>query len=266
MNADPPVEAGSRVEVCPFLDGQGRVIEFGAPPGNILDAALIAELDGCLETLSGEDGLKLIVLKGAGKHFSYGASVEEHLPGRVEAMLPAFHALLRRMNELPLPPLAACLEGRCLGGGFELALACDLVQVASDARLGLPEIHLGVFPPAGAVLLGLRAGPGRAMEMVLSGRTLEGKEAVAAGIAEWEAPAGEGLATLETWARTHLLPHSAAALRQARRAARRPWREALETPLAEVETQYLGELMATEDAREGLQAFLEKRKPAWRNR
>lgn len=246
-----------------LCDGAVAVLELGPPPANVLDRARIAALRGHLRALADERGLKAILLRGAGAHFSYGASVPEHLPGEVETMLPEFHALLRELGAPSLPPVIAVVRGRCLGGGLELALACDLIAVAEDAQLACPEIKLGVFPPAGAALLGARAGAGRALDLVCSGRAIRGAEAAAWGLAALCAPADGLDAAVEAWVRAHLLPLSGAALRHARRAARAPLQNALEQTLPALERQYLDELMETRDAREGLDAFLAKRAPQW---
>ena len=181
-------------------------------------------------------------------------------------MLPEFHAFLRSLDEMPLPPLVAQVRGLCLGGGFELALACDFIAAASDTEFGCPEIRLGVFPPAAAALLPLRLSAGRSAELVMTGRRMRGDEARAAGLVELMAEPAELDAALQSWISTRLGPLSAAALRQARRAARWPWRRAWAEELPRAERQYLGELMATQDAREGLDAFLAKRPPQWSNR
>lgn len=250
----------------PLLDGAGVLLELGPAPANILDRAAMRCLAEELRAAAADADLKLVVLCGAGEHFSYGASVPEHLPGEVETMLPEFHALLRSFNELALPPVVAAVRGRCLGGGFELALACDLLIAAPSAQLGCPEVRLGVFPPAGAALLPLRVPAGRAAVMLQTGSLIRGAEAAALGLVDLEVPEGDLLEGVEAWARATVLPLSASSLRHARRATRWPWRDACERILPELERAYLQDLMATEDAVEGLQAFLAKRPPQWRNR
>ncbi|MHC4379523.1 MAG: enoyl-CoA hydratase/isomerase family protein [Planctomycetota bacterium] len=249
-----------------LAEGAILLLELGPAPSNIIDRAMMGELSGALASAASAPALKLVVLKGAGEQFSYGASVPEHTPDQVGAMLPEFHALLRAMNDLNLPPLMALVQGRCLGGGFEVALGCDLIAATGNAQLGCPEIHLGVFPPAGSALLPLRISAGRAAAMLLAGGTVGAEEAAGLGLVD--IPLGETadpMAAVEEWASQNLLRHSAAALRQARKAARWPWTRALQEELPRLERQYLEELMDTEDAAEGIQAFLEKRKPDWKN-
>jgi cyclohexa-1,5-dienecarbonyl-CoA hydratase len=242
-----------------FFDGAAMVLELGPAPANIVDRQAIAGLRSALQDAAVRPGLKAVVIRGVGKHFSYGASVSEHVPGEVETMLPDFHALLREMNQPGLPPIIAEVHGRCLGGGFELALACDLIAVDADAQLGCPEIKLAVFPPAGSALLPLRVSAGKASAMLISGTTVSGAEALQIGLADFAAD------QVQDWIRDHLLSLSAAALRQGRQASRWPWRDALERILPVLEQQYLGQLMATHDAVEGIQAFLDKRKPVYQN-
>jgi cyclohexa-1,5-dienecarbonyl-CoA hydratase len=242
-----------------FFDGSAMRIDLGPEPANIVDRQAIAGLRQAFQDAAVRPGLKAIVLRGSGQHFSYGASVPEHVPGEVETMLPDFHALLREMNQPGLPPIIAEVHGRCLGGGFELALACDIIAADADAQLGCPEIKLAVFPPAGSALLPLRVSAGKASTMLLSGAILSGSEALEIGLADMPAD------SVQKWIGKQLLPLSAAALREGRQAARWPWRDALDRILPVLEQQYLGQLMATHDAVEGIQAFLDKRKPVYQD-
>ncbi len=244
---------------------QGRilrvVIEHGK--GNVLDRELVAELTEVLREVARRASLRALLIDHAGPHFSYGASVGEHAPGKVEGFLPEFHALARALVELPVCSLAA-VRGMCLGGGWELAALADLVFAAPGASFGQPETKLGVFAPIGSALLPRLAGPRRAADWLLSGRTLSAEEARAAGLVT-ELAEDPSVAAL-SWARDHLLPKSASTLGIAVRAARRAWSTPFLAELAELEALYLGELMATRDAREGIAAFLEKRDPRWEDR
>lgn len=260
------MSTSARVEPLRVCDGAAAVLELGPAPANLLDRAQIRRITEQLEVLADEPELRAIVVRGSGGHFCYGASVPEHLPGQVEAMLPEFHALLRAFDHPRLPPVIASVRGRCLGGGLELALVCDQIFAAEGSSLGCPEIKLGVFPPAGIALLPLRVSAARALELATTGRIVTGAEAHAIGLVEHLAPADALDDAVESWIRTQWLPLSGAALRQARYAARAPFRAVLQERLAELEGQYLGPVMSTEDAREGLNAFLEKRAPRWSHR
>jgi cyclohexa-1,5-dienecarbonyl-CoA hydratase len=233
------------------------------PKANVLDTAMTAELAEVWRQAAGAPALKAIVLEGEGPNFSFGASVPEHLPDRVAAMLGAFHAMFRALAAAGVATLAA-VRGQCLGGGLELAAFCNRVFAAPGARLGQPEIRLGVLAPVASVLLPHRIGRAAAEDLCLSGRTLDAAEALRLGLADEVAddPAAAALA----YAKANLLPHSAAALRCAQRALRAEWHRVLFAALAAAERLYLDELMATADAVEGVRAFLEKRSPQWRDR
>jgi cyclohexa-1,5-dienecarbonyl-CoA hydratase len=237
-------------------------VTLAAPKANILDRAMMADLGKALDHLQKRRNLAAIVFSANGPHFSFGASVEEHLPEPIGETLAALHTLLRRMVELPAPTIAA-VRGQCLGGGFELVLACDLILAEENARLGSPEIKLAVFPPAATALLPLRIGVSRATDMVLTGASWTGTGAADAGLVARTAPEGALEATLGKWLEDDFLPCSPAALRHAARAIRRPIQRALDEDLPELERRYLHELMAEPDATEGIRAFLEKRQPRW---
>ena len=235
---------------------------LATPKSNILDMDKTARLREIFLRARDERQLKAIVLDADGPHFSFGASVEEHLPERVEGMLRGFHALFHAMLDASVVTLAA-VRGQCLGGGLELASFCTRLFAAPDARLGQPEILLGVFAPVASVALVERVGRGPAEELCLSGRSLTAAEALASGLVD-EIAHDPGEAAL-AWAREQLLPKSASSLRLALRAARAGFAARFRRELAETERLYLEELMATADAREGLRAFLERRQPAWRD-
>ncbi len=246
------------------LEHGGRVarVRLAAPKANILDRAMIADLDRVCDALAGSAGLVAIVVGAEGPNFSFGASVEEHLPDEIEAVLGELHALLGRFLELPAPTLAA-IRGSCLGGGLELALVCDLILAEEGARLGQPEIRLGVFPPAASALLPVRVGAGPASELILTGAAWTGKRAAELGLVSRVTPDGTLEEALSGWLADDFLGRSPAALAHAVRATRRTLRQAVERELPLLERQYVDELMAEPDAVEGIRAFLEKRPPRW---
>lgn len=231
--------------------------------GNILDIGAIRELRQAVAEARGERRLRAVLLDHTGQHFSFGASVEDHLPDRVPVMLPEFHRLVRDVLALDLPLLAA-VRGQCLGGGLELALLADRIAAAPGARFGQPEIKLAVFAPVASLLLPRRIGTQAATDLLLSGRSVEASEAAEIGlVAEI---AHDPYAAARRWAEEYLVPHSAAALHFATRAARLHWSARFLADLELVERLYLDELMQTEDAVEGLRAFLERRSPQWQDR
>lgn len=231
-------------------------LTLARPPLNVFTIAMMEE---ALAALRGADwtGIRACVLVGEGKAFCAGVDVGEHLGATCAPMIRMFHSLFRALLDLPCA-LVARVHGACLGGGAELLLACDAVVAAEDATLGFPEIRLGVYPPIACARLGTAVGSIRARRLILTGESLTGGEAAAIGLATRSVPAAELDAAVA--AETALFArHSAAALRESRRALLAP-------DLDEVEQLYLGSLMQTADAEEGLRAFLEKRPARWSDR
>lgn len=244
-------------------DGAYWRVVLGGSKGNILDARLMQALSAVLADAAADAHIKALCLEGQGAHFSFGASVAEHLPASVEAMLKQFHGLLLGLVDASVIVMAA-VRGQCLGGAMELVTLCHRVFASKDAKFGQPEIVLGVFAPAASVLLAERVGRGAAEDLCLSGRSITADEAFRIGLVD-EIAESDPAQAAAAYARTHLLPRSASSLRLAVRAVRAGLRTRLATELPEVERIYLKELMATHDAVEGLQAFLEKRAAVWRD-
>jgi cyclohexa-1,5-dienecarbonyl-CoA hydratase len=232
------------------------------PKANIITIAVMRALREALAAVTHGSGVKLVTLEGAGDHFSFGASVEEHRPRVIDAALAELRETIEALLSVPAPT-AAIVRGKCLGGGFELALACDLVFAATTATLGVPEIALGVFPPAAAALLPVRVGASRAASAVLTGSVSPAAAWAAAGLIELTAAPAELDAAVEHWFAAHLAPRSAAALGFAAIASRASVKRQVETVLPDLERLYLDSLMRTRDAVEGIEAFLEKRQPVW---
>jgi cyclohexa-1,5-dienecarbonyl-CoA hydratase len=246
-------------------DGRVATLTVANPPLNILDLALMGELEARLGELARDGELQLLFVRGAGERaFSAGVSIHDHTPDKLDRMLAGFHGALRELAALDAFTVAL-VDGHCLGGGFELALACDF-RIASDrSRFGLPEILLGCFPPFAAAMLPKRIGLGRALELVLSGRTCDAAEAHRLGLVDEVLAPGELAGRAERLAAA-VTSQSAAATRLAKRAARAGAARELEPALAEAERLYLRDLAATADMVEGIEAFLAKRPPAWRHR
>ena len=244
-------------------DEQVARVVLAAPKANIVDRAMMAELESAFDGLATRRDLKAIVLIGEGPNFSYGASVQEHLPEQIAGTLARLHRLLRRIAEAPAPTIAA-VRGQCLGGGLEVALACDLILAEETAQLGCPEIQLGVFPPAASALLPVRIGAGPASSLVLSGASVTGAAGAAIGLVARTAVPGQLEMVLAELLAADFLPRSPSALRYAALAVRRPLMHALEQDLPVLERLYLQDLMSEPDAAEGIRAFLEKRSPHWR--
>lgn len=244
-------------------DGALLRLTLARPKANLIDAAMIAALHGAFVAYRGQAGLRGVVLDAEGPHFSFGASVEEHLPDRCAAMLESLHALVVAMVEFPAPILTV-VRGQCLGGGLEVALAGGAIFAAPDAQFGQPEMKLGVFAPAASVLLPYRISQPAAEDLLYSGRTIGADEAKVMGLLQvvFDDPQVAALAYFDT----HLANKSAAALACAMAAARGAMIRDVRHRLAEVERLFLERLMQTRDANEGLVAFLAKRKPNWEHR
>ena len=238
-------------------------LRLARPKANIIDAAMIAALDAALAEHLTRPDLRGVLLDAEGPHFSFGASVQEHLPANCAAMLASLHALLLRMLAGPVPVLVA-VRGQCLGGGLEVALAGTLIFAAPDAQFGQPEIRLGVFAPFASAVLPERIPRAAAEELLLSGRSLTAAQAHAIGLVNGLADDPDSAA--QAWFAAHLADKSAAALRHAMRAARLDVVDRVRDRLARLERLYLDELMATHDAREGLDAFLARRPAHWEHR
>jgi cyclohexa-1,5-dienecarbonyl-CoA hydratase len=246
-------------------DGRVATLEIDRPPLNILDAALLAELETLLAGLTGDAASQILVVRGAGRAFSAGVAVEDHVRERVEASVRSFHRVLLALRRLPSITVAV-VHGHCLGGGMELAAACDLVVAADDARFGQPEIKLGCFPPWAAAAYPRLIGGKRAAEALLTGRPVGAEEAWRWGFVNRLAPADQ-LDRLADELAGEVLAQSAAVTALTKRAlAAGDDEAAFERALAECERLYFEELVRTEDMEEGVEAFMKKRKAVWRHR
>lgn len=245
-------------------DGGRCRIVIDRPKGNVLSADVMRELMASLEAAAAIPGTKLVTIEGAGAHFSFGASIEEHTPEKIREVLPVFRDLILRVAGSEVP-VAAVVRGVCFGGALELVAACHFVFAAPDARLALPEIRLGVFPPPACALLPMRMGQSLADRMVLTGAEMRPESLTACGFVTGCFP-GESLETgVQDWYQTTLAPSSASSIRHATRAARAQFCRELSGQLGEAESAYLGPLMETADANEGIAAYLAKRPPVWSN-
>lgn len=246
-------------------DRSRAAIRLFHPKGNIVTAEMIGALTQALDPLAHEPHLKLLTIEGAGRDFSFGASIPEHAPGAIDRVLPEAHELIYALLDFPAVT-AAIVRGRCLGGGFEIALACDFIFAEASATFGLPEIALGVFPPTAAALLPQRVGVARASRAILTGAPASAAEWAAAGMLEAVVDEGTIEAAVERWFDERIRPRSAAALRHATTAARLSLLRHVRAVLPELEQLYLSDLMRTADAAEGIAAFLQKRAPKWSDR
>lgn len=240
------------------------VITLNKPKGNVLDAALMRELHDTLFAHRGDLSLKMVLLQAVGPHFSFGAAVDEHLPQQAPAMLRTFHALCRQVASYPVP-VASLVQGRCMGGAFELVLCGHLLFVRPDAMLSCPEVQLAVFPPVLAAIGHLRLGGPLAEKMLLTGAALDADAATQCGLATAAVAAHDATGAVFAWYSQHLQALSAYAVRQAVAAVRRGsgLLVALGAGLDAAEQQYLEHVLPSRDGQEGIAAFLARRKPEW---
>lgn len=243
-------------------ENQILTITLNAPKGNVLDREMMIELSKAIGEQGRGASIKALVFQGEGDHFSFGASVPEHQKEFVPHMLATFHDLFRTLIAVNKPCIAL-VRGQCLGGGFELAMFCHWIFAAENAKFGQPEINLAVFPPVASLLLPHRAGQSAADDLVFSGRSITAPEAKQMGLVY--SVSADPQAELDDFLAKHLLPKSATALQFAARASRFEMHQAFLQNIEALEKMYVQELMETADANEGIGAFMQKRKPIWKN-
>jgi len=240
-------------------------ITINRPPYNVLDIASMEEINAALHLAAADTTARVVLITGSGeKAFSAGVEVADHTPEKVDRMIEVFGDIFRGLEEVPVPTVAA-LNGVALGGGCELAIGCDMVIAAAHAKIGQPEIKLGVFPPVAAVLMPRLIAPGKARELILGGENLTAEEALQCGLIVRVIPKEEFAAGTQAYV-ARFLGLSRAALVLTKKAMRAAQGRSFMDGLARADEIYLKELMATADAREGLAAYMDKRKPVWQNK
>ncbi|HKD82638.1 MAG TPA: enoyl-CoA hydratase/isomerase family protein [Candidatus Angelobacter sp.] len=244
--------------------GQHARITLTHPPLNVIDFQMMDELSAALRELEQNKEVSVVVFRGNDRGFSAGVDVAIHTPEKIQTMFQKFHGLIGALVKFPKITIAE-VHGVCLGGGSELAMVCDMAYTTPDAKWGFPEITLGCYPPVACTALGAIVGQKRAAELIFTGRTFSGTDATAWGLANEALPEGQlGAAIQRTL--DYLLKLSPAALAIAKRAFYAWDSIHLDKGLARAEKIYLEELMQTEDAQEGVAAWMEKRKPVWRGK
>jgi cyclohexa-1,5-dienecarbonyl-CoA hydratase len=252
------------VEVASSRNGAWRRIILGGGTGNLLSLDLIRAIGKALHAVESDRGTKWLTIEGSGSEFSYGARIQEHTAEMMATALPETHRIFKQLLAFPAPT-AALVDGRCLGGGFELALACDDILATETATFGFPEIRLAAFPPAAAAILPLRVGASRATRAIVTGQIQDARYWHDAGLLSMVGPQSTLLDAAASYFDTNLAPHSATALAHAAAASRLTLRAQAEPALDRAERDYLGGLLKTHDAIEGVNAWLEKRSPNWKN-
>jgi cyclohexa-1,5-dienecarbonyl-CoA hydratase len=237
---------------------------LNSPPLNIIDIRMMEELAQALAEMATRPEISIVILRGSQKAFSVGVDVAAHTPDKVEEMLAKFHSVIRTLVGSKKVTIAA-VHGHCLGGGAELAIVCDLVYTSELATWGFPEIKLACYPPVAVTALAALIGQKHAADLVLTGRSITGKEAANIGLANSVVPEIDLEHAVQN-AVDHLSQLSPAALAVTKKAIYAWDSIHFDKGLARAEKIYFDELMKTEDAREGINAFIEKRSPVWKGK
>lgn len=232
-------------------------------PLNVLNIEMMEEINTCLEGLMKEKSLKLLVVQAAGKAFSAGVDVGEHLGDLVHKMIEVFHKIFRLMDALKVPSIAV-VNGSALGGGCELALYCDMVIATEKSKFGQPEIQVGVFPPIAALIFPRMVGRKKALELILSGDIISAQEALNLGLVNKIVPEASLVEEVNGFIEK-FKKLSGIVLKLTKEAALAGLNDDMDQGLKTIEKIYLDRLMKTNDAIEGLKAFLDKRRPTWKD-
>lgn len=231
---------------------------------NVIDIPMMEELAEAWAEVESQPNISAVVISGDGKAFSVGVDVAAHTADKVESMLGKFHAVIRALVASRKVTMAA-VHGHCLGGGAELAMVCDIVVTTDTANWGFPEIKLGCYPPVACTALAALVGQKHASDLILTGRTIRGTEAAGIGLANRAVPEAGLPAAVDEYL-SHLSKLSPAALSIAKK-AHYAWDSMhFDKGLARAEKTYFEDLMKTEDAQEGVSAFLQKREPQWKGK
>ena len=239
-------------------------VTLSNPPLNVIDIPMMEELASVLIEIENRDDVGAILFRGDGKGFSAGVDIAAHTPEEIEEMLTKFHGVIRAIARSEKITLAQ-VHGNCLGGGAELALVCDIVYTDIDATWGFPEIKLACYPPVACAALASVVGQKRASELIFTGENFTGRDAMLIGLATACGSADE-MAEQTRLTLDRLSKLSGSALTMAKRAFYAWDASHLDKGLAKAEKVYLEELMKTEDVREGVDAWTQKRPPKWTHR
>jgi len=240
-------------------------ITLERPPLNVLNLPMLRELQAALDSVHRDEAVDILVIRGSGERaFSSGVDVKDHTRAKVPEMLEVVHGAIRSLLSLPQITIAL-VRGACLGGGCELATSCDFILASDDSFFATPEIQVGCYPPVALARFPLQIGYRRSAEMILTGHSFSAQEAAAMGLIN-RAVAGKDLEKALQELLEEMKGKSRAVLRIALKGLREISLKNFSANLARSEELYLKELLATEDVEEGVQAFLEKRKPRWNHR
>jgi cyclohexa-1,5-dienecarbonyl-CoA hydratase len=239
-------------------------ITFNSPPLNILNIEMMKEINQALRDFQGKN-LKVLILNANGKAFSAGVDVSDHTKEKVKEMIQTFHEIFTNLHKINAPTVAL-VNGAALGGGCEVATFCDIVIASEKSKFGQPEIKVGVFPPVAAAIFPKLMWSKKALELIITGETISANEAKDLGLVNHILPVENFEAEAEKFITEKLTSNSAAVLQLTKRAFMEGVTQNYAESIKKIEDIYLNELMKTNDANEGLAAFLEKRRPVWKNK
>jgi cyclohexa-1,5-dienecarbonyl-CoA hydratase len=245
------------------IEGGLGTISLNRPPVNVLNIEMMNEINNILKDWIEKRDLKVVLFNAEGKCFSAGVDVGEHMGDLAPKMIESFHRIFRLMDQLGAVTVAS-VYGSCLGGGCELAVFCDLVIADDTAKFGQPEIQVGVLPPIAAQIMPRIIGRKAAMDLILSGRIVSAQESMGMGLINKVVAKGDLSQETDEFIKPYL-SLSAEVIRITKKTIKAGLRDDFEPSLKVIEEIYLNELMRTTDAQEGLKAFLEKRRPEWKN-
>ena len=247
------------------IEGEAAFLTIDRPPVNILNIAVMEEINDALDSLIDNSDVKVLVISGTGeKAFSAGVDVSDNTEDKVDKMLQVFHNIFRKLSRLDQVTVAA-VKGLTLGGGCEVAIFCDMIFAAENVKIGQPEIKLAVFPPIALLILPQLVGLKRASELLLSGKIIDAKEAERIGLVNKVVPLESFDAEVKEFIKP-ILELSSVGIKYSKRGIQLGLETTFSEGLEIIEKIYRDELMASEDAHEGLKSFLEKRKPIWKNK
>jgi cyclohexa-1,5-dienecarbonyl-CoA hydratase len=240
----------------------GKIL-FNNGDWNILNIAMMKQINEALEGFLHDQSLKAIVIGHTGRSFSAGVDVSEHMGDLAPKMLREFHNMFKKLNRFKCPTIAS-VKGAALGGGCEVAVFCDIVIASEKAKFGQPEIKVGVFPPVSVLIFPYLTGHKKAYELLLQGETISASEAQSIGLINHVFPVDSYEQEFDQFLeRFNKL--STVVLQHTKKVIRLGLTDDFDSQIDKVEEYYLNELMKTHDANEGLKAFVEKRAPEWKN-
>lgn len=261
---EPEQAAASESRLELKVDAPVARITLLHPPLNVIDLQMMEELSAAFADIESRTDISIIVLQGSDKAFSAGVDVAAHTPDKIEGMLRMFHSAIMKLVGIKKVTVAA-VRGHCLGGGAELAMVCDFVFTTENAQWGFPEIKLACFPPVAATALAALIGQKAASDLILTGRTINGSEATALGLANRAVSENELEAAVHDTI-DQLSKLSSAALAVAKKAIYAWDSIHFDKGLARAEKVYLEDLSKVEDMQEGINAFLQKREATWKGK